>query len=163
MFVYYITMQTFLPYKSFEESVKILDYKRLGKQRVEAYQILKALLIGPHVIKVDDKKGNLQRLTQQKTPWYNHPAIRMWNGYETALAIYGLITCEEWISRGYRDSLRSKFFSYYLAHKKVVYPWWLGIEEFHVSHRSNLLRKKKEYYEKFFNDVPSDMEYFWPV
>ncbi len=29
-------MQTFLPYKSFENSVKSLDYRRLGKQIVEA-------------------------------------------------------------------------------------------------------------------------------
>ena len=37
-------MQTFLPYKSFKDSFKVLDYRRLGKQRVEAYQILNVLL-----------------------------------------------------------------------------------------------------------------------
>lgn len=36
-------MQTFLPYKSFEQSAACLDNKRLGKQRVEVLQILKAL------------------------------------------------------------------------------------------------------------------------
>ena len=36
-------MQTFLPYEDFRESVRSLDDKRLGKQRVEAYQIISAL------------------------------------------------------------------------------------------------------------------------
>ena len=33
-------MQTFLPHRDFEQSAKCLDMKRLGKQRVEAYQLL---------------------------------------------------------------------------------------------------------------------------
>ena len=37
-------MQTFLPYKSFKQSLQSLDYRRLGKQRVEAFQILNVLL-----------------------------------------------------------------------------------------------------------------------
>ena len=36
-------MQTFLPYDSFEESASVLDWKRLGKQRVEAMQIVNAI------------------------------------------------------------------------------------------------------------------------
>ena len=36
-------MQTFLPYESFEESAKVLDYRRLGKQRVEGMQIINAI------------------------------------------------------------------------------------------------------------------------
>ena len=36
-------MQTFLPYPSMGQSVRCLDYRRLGKQRVEALQILNAL------------------------------------------------------------------------------------------------------------------------
>jgi hypothetical protein len=31
-------VNTFLPFPSFEASVRCLDNKRLGKQRVEAYQ-----------------------------------------------------------------------------------------------------------------------------
>ena len=33
-------MQTFLPYPDFHESAKVLDMKRLGKQRVEVLQLL---------------------------------------------------------------------------------------------------------------------------
>ena len=36
-------MQTFLPYEDFTKTAQCLDYKRLGKQRVEAYQILRIL------------------------------------------------------------------------------------------------------------------------
>lgn len=36
-------MQTFLPYISFEESAACLDYRRLGKQRLEAKQLLNAI------------------------------------------------------------------------------------------------------------------------
>jgi len=36
-------MQTFLPYASFAKSAACLDNRRLGKQRVEAMQILKIL------------------------------------------------------------------------------------------------------------------------
>jgi len=36
-------MQTFLPYESFRESAKVLDWRRLGKQRVEGMQIINAI------------------------------------------------------------------------------------------------------------------------
>ena len=36
-------MQTFLPYKSFKKSAETLDYQRLGKQRVEAMQIINVI------------------------------------------------------------------------------------------------------------------------
>ncbi len=37
-------MQTFLPHESFKKSFKVLDYRRLGKQRVEAHQVLNVLI-----------------------------------------------------------------------------------------------------------------------
>ncbi|GAA3827626.1 pyrimidine dimer DNA glycosylase/endonuclease V [Nocardioides panacisoli] len=36
-------MQTFLPYADFARSARSLDPKRLGKQRVEALQVVRAL------------------------------------------------------------------------------------------------------------------------
>jgi hypothetical protein len=36
-------LQTFLPYADFVKTAKCLDYRRLGKQRVEAFQILNIL------------------------------------------------------------------------------------------------------------------------
>ena len=75
-------MQTFLPHKSFNESFKVLDYRRLGKQRVEAKQILNVLL---------------DRTTTKG--WRNHPIVRMWAGYENALKQYFNECVDEWISQ----------------------------------------------------------------
>ena len=36
-------MQTFLPYPNFKRTAKVLDYRRLGKQRVEGMQIINAI------------------------------------------------------------------------------------------------------------------------
>lgn len=71
-------MNTFLPYPSFRHSAACLDDKRLGKQRVETIQILRAHL--------DDGYG-----------WQNHPAVRMWRGYSFQLAEYGIVICRELI------------------------------------------------------------------
>jgi hypothetical protein len=134
-------MQTFLPYASFEDTVQVLDYKRLGKQRVETFQILNVLLDRT------ESKG-----------WRNHPAKIMWEGFEEALKLYQNITITEWISRGYKNNMKLES----IDHKILIMPPWLGNEEFHKSHRSNLLRKDFEYYSQYFND-PIDLPYIWPV
>ena len=136
-------MQTFLPYEDFTASAEVLDYRRLGKQRVETWQILNAL--------AGKSKG-----------WVNHPASRMWRGHETALAFYGETVCREWIRRGYKDSMLERFVDL-TAGKIVRMPAWLGNERFHVSHQSNLVRKNLEFYGPIFPDIPPDLEYVWPV
>lgn len=137
-------MQTFLPYESFTESAKCLDYRRLGKQRVEAYQILRAL--------TGESKG-----------WTNHPATKMWKGFEYALAEYGFDICGEWRQRGYKDTLMPKFYAFFADAPDYTYPLWLGNEQFHASHRSNLLRKNKEFYSKYGWTEPDNLPYVWPV
>jgi hypothetical protein len=113
-------MQTFLPYPNFLESAKVLDRRRLGKQRVEAKQILQVLL-------------------DQSTAWQHHPAVKMWAGYTGQLALYGYTMCIEWIRRGYNDKLK-QFFEMYLDPDSPV-PIWLGSAAFHSSHRAALLLK----------------------
>jgi hypothetical protein len=144
-------MQTFLPYKDFVKSARCLDNKRLGKQRVEAYQILNALTCPV-------SRG-----------WINHPATRMWMGHEGALWVYASCVCDEWVRRGYSNDKMKKNLS--RIGKKLskrsswnlVPPSWLGRREFHASHRSNLLRKDAEWYGRFGWKEPSDLEYVWPV
>lgn len=136
-------MQTFLPYPSFTESAKVLDMKRLGKQRVECKQIINAL--------ENPEKG-----------WQHHPATTMWRGFLPALAEYGLVVCEEWRNRGYNDSLLP-FFTNKLASGGYPFrPPWIGDDAFHTSHQSNLLRKMPEHYRQFWPDVPDDLPYVWP-
>jgi hypothetical protein len=160
-------MQTFLPHALFSSCAKVLDTKRLGKQRVEVFQMLKALKIGPESIRGDKIR---------KTPWYNHPCTQMWKGYEKCLVVYGLFICQEWISRGYKDSLFNKIHSYYpeyifvgelpfspLIIQREPTPSWLGDERLHASHRSNLLRKDPGWYSSFGWKETNDIPYFWPT
>lgn len=135
-------MQTFLPYANASLSAGVLDRQRLGKQRVEAYQILNAL-------------------TGKSKGWVNHPATRMWRGYERALAFYGWVMCDEWIRRGYRDSLQEKFLS--TSDEEFKWPDWYGDERIHLSHRSNLVRKYPDFYRVYWPDVRDDLPYVWPV
>lgn len=135
-------MQTFLPYKNFVRTATVLDMQRLGKQRVEAWQILRTL-------------------TGQSDGWRNHPAVKMWRGYDNELAFYGICICEEWISRGYKDSLLPKFVDYF---DQDIYepPPWLDNQQLHISHRSNLVRKLPKHYRKYWRRVPDDLPYVWP-
>jgi len=139
-------MQTFITYKSFADTAKSLDNRRLGKQRVECYQILKALS--------DPEYG-----------WQNHPAVKMWKRNEDALICYGLLICAEWISRGFKDTCYDKISSFCKRFGRTSpykNPKWLT-DEFIQSHRSNLIRKLPDHYQKLWPDVPNDLEYIWPV
>lgn len=138
-------MQTFLPYESFHESAKILDYRRLGKQRLECKQIYLAL-------------------TGHSRGWKNHPATLMWKDHESTLLGYAIIITKEWIHRGYKDTMLPWFEE---QHRQYIsspsdYPNWLGCPEFHASHRSNLLRKAPRYYRQFWPNEPDNLEYVWP-
>lgn len=156
-------MQTFLPYPDFAKSARVLDYRRLGKQRVECKQILNALLW----------ELNPYQLRPKKIGWVNHPATRMWKDYECALCEYAIIVCEEWISRGYKDTLLPHFQEVrgtlvtYFGLKTYDLPYWLGDIALHLSHQSNLLRKDWDYYLPVFRTeglftTSSLVPYYWP-
>lgn len=130
-------MQTFLPHADFALSVAALDNKRLGKQRVEAWQIYRTL-------------------TGVTKGWANHPAVRMWCGHEAGLAYYMHCAIEEWVKRGFKNTMRAP------DHSQIDRPVWLGDEAFHLSHRSNLVRKLPEHYGRLWPDVSPDLPYVWP-
>ena len=134
-------MQTFLAYPDFTKALSCLDSKRLGKQRLESDQILKTLL-------------------GQSQGWINHPAVKMWRGYENCLIEYFNISIDIWTKRGYKNTYQFKDF---IEDKTFQDPPWLGNEDFHASHRSNLLRKDPEFYGKFGWSEPNDLPYIWPV
>lgn len=150
-------MQTFLPYADFTKTAECLDNRRLGKQRVEAKQILIAL-----GVTVGNHKGNAA------SRWRHHPAVMMWQGNEAALCVYAVDICNEWTRRGYRDSLMTQFLDSYMELRDrmngpIQYPAWLGIEGVHSSHRSNLLRKDPVWYGQFGWSEAPDQEYLWPA
>ena len=116
----------------------MLDNRRLCKQRLEALQILNTL-------------------TGKSTGWKNHPAVKMWKSYEGALSYYGWVMCTEWINRGFKSTIHTKFCPFLYGEM----PLWLN-EEFCRSHRSNLTRKYPEWYSKFWQEDPT-LPYVWPV
>jgi hypothetical protein len=136
-------MQTFLPYADFRESLQTLDYRRLGKQRVEAMQLIKAI---EQVPTLDGKpyKG-----------WVNHPATKMWRSYPDALKLYCNIAIEEWIKRGYKNTMLM-----YSVPDTVEMPWWLGDKSLHISHQSNLYHKSPSDYPQFEMEF---IPYVWPI
>lgn len=137
-------MQTFVPFGSdFARTAEVLDRQRLGKQRVEAWQIIKAL-------------------TLPNYGWQNHPAVKMWRGHTEALAQYGIVMCREWIGRGYNDTLLERFYPY-APSMQSDWPEWLDRPDIALSHRSNLVRKMPAHYGMFWPDVPNDLPYIWPV
>ena len=138
-----IFMQTFLPYSDFIESAKILDNKRLGKQRVEAFQILKAL------------RGDYSKTGA----WENHPATRMWRGYSPSLTIYMNICIQEWCRRGFNNTMKK----INIKNNRIISPPWLGDPDFHASHRSNLLRKDPEFYGQYDWSESNELPYVWPI
>lgn len=137
-------MQTFLPYEDFAKSAASLDVKRLGKQRVEVLQLLNSIT-GKTV-----GRG-----------WSNHPCRAMWSNHVPALVEYGLVICKEWLSRGYKDTCYDKIAAFGVAQNPEM-PWWLGNEQFHLSHQANLVRKHPDFYKTKWPKVDSSMLYLWP-
>lgn len=139
-------MQTFVPYGSdFELNAQCLDRQRLGKQRVETWQILTAFA--------------------GFSGWRNHPATKMWASNPDALCHYGMAMCTEWIKRGYNDTMLPRFIGA-SSLESITFldlPTWIDNEEIVISHRSNLIRKKPEYYGPMWPDVPDDLPYVWPT
>lgn len=87
----------------------------------------------------------------------------MWKGYEESLIEYGVTMCDEWISRGYKDTTRERILEFSQPSLLPIQkPWWFGKSEFHISHQSNLLRKDPNHYGQYFS-VPDDLPYYWPV
>jgi hypothetical protein len=149
-------VQTFLPYADFERSARTLDVKRLGKQRVETIQVVRAL-------------------TWSGYGWANHPVSLMWKGFEEALGRYGITCCQVWIELGFGDTcaltiqtdLREAGIATIRTQPELAaagaLPAWLGDEAVHLSHQSALVRQDREHYRPLFPYIADDLPYVWPV
>jgi hypothetical protein len=142
-------VQTFLPYPDFDRSAAVLDSPRLGKQRVETLQVLRALELPEY-------------------GWVNHPVVRMWRGFTPALVAYGLACVAEWRRRGHADSTQPLIEEFAPgADRRTLerigqLPPWLGDERLHLSHRAALVRKDPAFYRPVLGDVDEPAEYWWP-
>ena len=177
-------MQTFLPFPKFKKSVMALDPDRLGKQRAEVKQLLIAIywdvlkknIFLAEAVLPDPYRLNDPKYERSYRTIAAHPACRMWEDYPMALIAYGMACCQEWVRRGKKDNTYATFESFAALAEDVfteqnwleanmpeLIPKWIGDENFHRSHRQNLIRKEPAWYEigLGWTDGPSD-EYFWP-
>jgi hypothetical protein len=151
-------MQTFLPYPDFARTAATLDARRLGKQRIEAMQVMRAIGLPAY-------------------GWGNHPVVRMWRRHPVALAVYQRAICAAWTARGFADTCWGKLLADLAAlpgatraagrlraGREVEWesPPWLGDEAVHASHRAALLRKDPLHYGAFGWEDAGDA-YVWPV
>ena len=134
-------MQTFVPYPDFKQSMSVLDDSRLGNQ---VYR---------------------EGMTLLRGKWPNHPASKMWRGYESALANYLMAGVIELMKRGKDYTDRPWYHeleSYAMLSDLALLPPWLGDERVHSSHRANLLRKDPVHYGQFgWTEQPQE-GYYWP-
>lgn len=135
-------MQTFLAFPDYAESARVLDSIRLRNQRRESKSILTSI--------------------ESMSGWFNHPATRMWWGYERHLCLYTLAIMDECKRRGTKSETRSWFIDRLSRYPDRV-PHYIGDEAFHKSHRSNLIRKQPEIYRDVLGwTEQDDLPYIWP-
>ena len=144
-------MQTFITDFNIRISAQNLDRIRLGNQRNEAIIILKNVL-------------GIQN------GWKHHPAVKMWIGYEKFL-LYVYITAHiiEWSIRGYKNikcvkeynNLSKLLVDRHITDKHMCTPPWITTD-FIESHRSNLIKKNRDFYKRLFPNTIEGLPYVWP-
>lgn len=131
--------------------IKILDNKRLGKQRLEAKQIL-------NILEYYDKHGIFPN-----TGWIHHKIVKIWMGHTYALKVYFNKVIYYWKERGFQNS-----YDYYDVDEEscpiipckfdgktalfeqqansMTFPLWYSYPPYYLSQRAALLMKDREYY-----------------
>jgi len=124
-------------------SAEHIDKKRCWKQVLEANYIILSLQ--------GEKRG-----------WNNHPAVKMWNGCIPALKEYYNAFLIASLTKHKIKTLKEL---YEIDCSDMIYPWWLGNEDFHRAMRSRLIDKLPEFYLPLFPDDKgfNNGKYFWPV
>jgi hypothetical protein len=153
-------MQTFLPYYSSQASAEVLDSRRLNKQILEGYQILKVL-------------GN----PDPRAAWRNHPAVKMWRGHEFSLFGYIMSMVTEAKSRGIKTDKNEA--NLWELHAMQSENWGTGMPDWYMdetkmkrvitTHKANLYKKDPVYYYHFVDAVNDEYnkpccekcQYYW--
>ncbi len=116
-------VNTFILHPNLWVNSKLIDNTRLGKQRVEAMQILNTL------------QGS------EKQGWCNHPAVKMWRGYEEFLKCYINSIITEWVNRGFDNN-----YPLIETINNPSKPWWWNKQAIHFTHQANLYLKMPHFY-----------------
>jgi len=150
------------------EYIEDLDYQRLGKQRVEAYQII-------NILEYYDEHGEMP-----KQGWTDHKVTRMWKGHTKALKCYFNHAVKYWIKLGYENNMnlyenvdceiiqctfdgRRAIFE--KQANKDTFPIWFSFPPFHFSHRAALYMKNPQEYSYLVDDNVKPYigrGYLWP-
>lgn len=174
-------MQTFLPHPSFVVSVRCLDWRRLGKQRVEGRQMQSAIQqVRLHHSVWDDLSADdycqlcrdycahVKSETGKRPGWTDHSCTVMWRNNVQALMLYTDCAIREWVRRGYQNTMPLMLASdtdpasIYPGASSTAMPLWLGRPELHASHRRRLLQKDYEWYSQFGWTEKPEGDYLWP-
>lgn len=132
-------MQTFLPSSDYEYSAQSLDNKRLNKQVLEGYQIMKIL------------SG-----ASETGAWRNHPAVLMWKGAEKSLMDYieHMVYEADW--RGIKTdknvanlNILKRSFSHNWGNAVPVWSKPGHVYRVTTTHKANLYRKDPVIYAHF--------------
>jgi hypothetical protein len=138
-------VNTFICERSFSLSASRLDWRRLGKQRLEVAQMMRALTGG--------MRG-----------WASHPAVLAWTGHERAMAEFGLACHWEWISRGYQDTTMGRLADCTATLPDTGRPWWIGDPTYLAHVRAVLVAKDPGWYGQWWPGVePLDGAQWWPA
>lgn len=147
-------MQTFLPYPSFQQSARFLDKRRMWKQVVETKQIL-------CILRADGLPDDWKETSSYKNQkWINHPAVKMWVGYEECLKLY----FNDFLDVA-KNVFRIKTQMEPIRRNAIIQmPWWMNDENFHRSHRARLIDKLPSHYEPLWPDDKNynNGKYWWP-
>ena len=158
------SVQTFVTDRHHHNTARSLDRKRLVKQLLECRQIIEVINRGERT-----PEGKI-------TPWYNHPAVVMWRGHETALLSYMTAIKAEMQHRGYAwqnnwDAILGAMTE--LADKDMIgsgNPDWIVDTDVYdnviATHRASLYRKDSEYYAEWCDEhgdvCCTSCNYYWP-
>lgn len=143
-------MQVFLPEANYYDCAEVLDYKRLVKQLLEGRQIMTVL------------SGE-----SPSNAWRNHPAVKMFAGYEHELYFYLKAIRTEMEHRGYKwennwDVIKDTYQRNFV-HQAYERPFWMEDAEMHdrviTTHRGRLWQKDPHHYAQYEGEGHVFMDY----
>ena len=153
-----------------QRTAELLDRSRLGKQRLEALQIINCLT-------EYDSTGTITR------GWKNHPATKSWIGFTNHLKVYFNVITREWIKRGYLNTMPLYEIDetpYHIVQcgfngtsiifdpnqfNSYSFPFWVSFYPFYMSNQASLCRKDPKHYSFLLRDELKPFlnhGYFWP-
>lgn len=143
-------MQVFLPEHTFAKCAEVLDTKRLVKQLLEGRQIMTVL--------AGESTSN---------GWKNHPAVKMFEGYEKTLYSYLRAIRDEMQTRGYKweknwEVIQGIYERHY-QDELQGYPFWMQDKEMWnrvvITHRGRLWEKDPAHYAQYEGEGHMFMNY----